>query len=189
MKKILVAITAFALLSCGSEHQEYQPVQINLAEEEAEILNAIASTQQLLIQNLMAHVDSTDLEPAVRFCAENAQHLTDSISKELGYHIHRLSAKNRNIRNEMNQLDWKAYRHFEQTKSDGSMATSYFDEVNQTYYSPIVLGMPLCLKCHGDAQSRDEKAYAIIQEIYPRDLAIDYQLGEIRGVWQVRKRH
>lgn len=175
--------------ACENKTDDFQPVAIDLTLEEDAIQDAIAKTQNLLIQNLMSRIDSLDLEPAVRFCAENAQSLTDSISKELGYNVKRISPKNRNSKNETSKMDLNAYRHFEKTKSDGEMATHYFDELNQTYYKPIILGMPLCLKCHGNIENRDANAYALIKELYPNDEAIDYNVGDLRGVWKVTKRH
>ncbi len=188
MKNVIFSISTLVLFSCANESIEYKPLPINLEEEEAQILDAIAATQQLLIQHLTARVDSTNLEPAVRFCAENAQRLTDSISNELGYAIRRISPKNRNTRNEATKKDWEVFRHFEKSKESGTMDKSYFDELNQTYYTPIVLGMPLCLKCHGTVETRDAQAYVIIQEYYPRDKAVDYALGDLRGLWSVRKK-
>lgn len=39
--------------------------------------------------------------------------------------------------------------------------------------------MPLCLNCHGS--TIDPELYSVIQKKYPKDKAIDYKVGEIRG--------
>lgn len=188
MKLMYFALAAAIFFSCATHQDEYEPTPIDLSTEESAIQDAILVTQQLLIGKLMAHVDSLDLEPAVRFCAENAQRLTDSISDELGYVIRRVSPENRNELNTVSKADMVAYRHFDKSKNAGKLAISYFDDVNQTYYAPIVLGMPLCLQCHGKAEDRNAAAFSLIQDFYPNDMAIDYGLGDLRGIWRVRKR-
>ena len=54
-----------------------------------------------------------------------------------------------------------------------------------TYYAPIRIGMPTCLKCHGEAKDIDAPALSKIKELYPFDKAIDYKIGEFRGAWKV----
>ena len=188
MKLIQFVFMASILASCVEHQDEYAPTPIDLSKEETTIQDAIQSTQQLLIGKLMAHVYSADFEPAVRFCAENAQRLTDSMSMVLGYNIRRVSPKNRNDLNAVSKADLVAYKHFDKTMNSGKLAKSYFDDVNQTYYTPIVLGMPLCLQCHGKKEDRNAAAYAHIQDFYPKDLAVDYDFGDLRGLWRVTKK-
>lgn len=190
MKTLTLTITALFLIACSSYSEDLnaEDITIDLEQEEQQIQDAILSTQQLLIGTLMSHVDSVDMTPAVRFCAEHAQHLTDSISEELGYTIRRVSPKNRNPKNEVSKTDFDAFKYFQKTKEEGQMAGSFFDELNQVYYTPIVLGMPLCLSCHGSEETRNTAAYQVIQEYYPTDKAVDYTIGDLRGVWRVSKR-
>lgn len=187
MKNLCFLTLLITLFSCSNETTDFAPKSIDLDKEEKAIQDAILQTQQLLVGKLLSYYDSLDLEPAVRFCAENAQRLTDSMSLELGYNLRRLSVNNRNKMNEVNKVDFDAHKHFEKTKVEGAMSKSYFDELNQLYYAPIVLGMPLCLQCHGRQEDRNGQAYALIQEYYPNDLAINYALGDLRGVWRVSK--
>jgi hypothetical protein len=117
MKNYLVVLPLVLFLSCSDETSLHAPIKIDLVNEEEAIQDAIVSTQQLLIGKLMSHIDTLDFEPAVTFCAENAQRLTDSISLELGYRIRRVSPKNRNERNAVSKADLNAYKHFENTKN------------------------------------------------------------------------
>ena len=187
MKRITLAIFASMLFACERHQDEQRPIPIDLSTEEKTIQDAILTTQQLLIGKLLTHVDSSDLTTAVRFCAENAQRLTDSISNELGYSIKRVSPMNRNDLNAVSEADLVAYKFFEKSKSSGQLAKSHFDSATQTYYAPIVLGMPLCLQCHGTQTDRNPRAYALIEEFYPKDRAVDYSLGDLRAVWKVKK--
>jgi hypothetical protein len=187
MKSLGLIALLITLFSCSNEVADYAPKALDLEKEEKAIQNAILQTQQLLVGKLLAYYDSLDLAPAVRFCAENAQRLTDSMSLELGYNLRRLSVKNRNQLNAVNKVDFDAYKHFQKTKAEGAMSKFYFDELNQLYFAPIVINTPLCLQCHGKQEDRNAKAYELIQEYYPNDHAIDYALGDLRGVWRVSK--
>ena len=53
------------------------------------------------------------------------------------------------------------------------------------YYAPIQI-KPLCLTCHG-IQNTDIHAdhLTLINEHYPADEAVDYSLGELRGMWSI----
>jgi hypothetical protein len=55
-----------------------------------------------------------------------------------------------------------------------------------TFFAPIVLNQPLCLKCHGEP-GRDIRPedLAIINRLYPQDQAKGFKLGELRGAWRV----
>jgi hypothetical protein len=45
--------------------------------------------------------------------------------------------------------------------------------------------MPLCLQCHGKPEERKADAYTLIEQYYPNDKAINYDLGALRGMWKV----
>ena len=48
------------------------------------------------------------------------------------------------------------------------------------YVEPIVL-QPLCLTCHGDSLAPEVAAR--IQDLYPQDRAVGYEVGDLRGVF------
>jgi hypothetical protein len=54
-----------------------------------------------------------------------------------------------------------------------------------TYYKPILIGMPTCLKCHGSEKEIDSKTLEIINDRYPNDLAKGYKMGDFRGAWKI----
>jgi len=154
-------------------------------QEKNQIDNAILATQQLLIGKLVAQVESSNFESAVRFCARNAQHLTDSMSQAFGYNIRRISPRNRNENNVLNHNDELAFAHFENSLKAGAMDKYFIPKNAETYYAPILLGMPLCLQCHGKEEDRNAEAYTLVKQFYPNDKAINYDLGALRGMWKV----
>jgi hypothetical protein len=55
----------------------------------------------------------------------------------------------------------------------------------QWVFAPILTN-GMCLQCHGEPGSDvDETTLAVIRKKYPNDLAIDYGLNELRGIWKV----
>jgi hypothetical protein len=56
---------------------------------------------------------------------------------------------------------------------------------NLIYYKPIRIGMPTCLKCHGNEQELDQAAFQKIKTLYPEDKAINYSMGDLRGMWKI----
>ncbi len=160
------------------ESQE-EPVNTDLLD------SVIMEVQSTLISNLTKAIDEQGIESAALFCAEKAQGLTDSMSNVLGYKVRRISDRNRNTANELDNYEKEVFLAFQSSKENGTMIHSQVNESDRKYYKPILLGMPLCLKCHGSSEDRDEAAYAVISDKYPNDMAINYTLGELRGMWVV----
>lgn len=188
MKLTILFAMSLGLASCVYyQHEEnvYVPEPWNPLAEQAQIDDAILATQQLLVGKLISHADGDNLDAAVHFCTKNAQTLTDSMSQVLGYNIRRISPLNRNEKNALNSGEELAFSHFEKTFNTGSLAKYFVDENSEAYYTPILLGMPLCLQCHGKPEERNAKAYALIEQYYPNDKAINYDLGALRGMWKV----
>lgn len=188
IKFTFLAASMVFLSSCVYyQHEEnvYVPEPWNPLEEQTQIDDAILATQQLLVGKLISHVDGENLDEAVHFCAKNAQTLTDSMSQVLGYDIRRISPQNRNDKNALNTDDALAFEQFENSLASGALDKFFVPENQNAYYTPILLGMPLCLQCHGKAEDRNPQAYALIQQYYPNDKAINYDLGALRGMWKV----
>jgi hypothetical protein len=54
------------------------------------------------------------------------------------------------------------------------------------YYKPILV-QSMCLNCHGSipGQLKPEVA-AVVDSLYPGDLARNYKEGDLRGAWHIR---
>ena len=52
------------------------------------------------------------------------------------------------------------------------------------YYEPIVV-QALCLKCHGQYDLVDDATAATLTSLYPDDKAVDYNVGDLRGMFVV----
>jgi hypothetical protein len=55
-----------------------------------------------------------------------------------------------------------------------------------TFYMPITIISPLCLRCHGKIGTDiSQEDYAVIKSLYPNDEATSYTMNELRGMWKV----
>lgn len=55
-----------------------------------------------------------------------------------------------------------------------------------TFYSPILLGHPVCLQCHGAAGTEIAPGtLQVIDRLYPTDQARVFRLQELRGLWAI----
>lgn len=56
---------------------------------------------------------------------------------------------------------------------------------SERYLQPIVVG-PLCLSCHGAVAAQSTELRTVLQGEYPRDAAVEYALGDLRGAFSLR---
>lgn len=126
---------------------------------------------------------------ALSVCSERAPQITAEVSKKHGVTLRRASEKPRNPKNQPDALEQAALMAFAKalaaqeapkpqtlTNLDGSIS----------YFAPIVLGNPLCLKCHGSTEHDiTAETLTTIRTSYPDDKATGYQLGQLRGLWHV----
>ena len=62
----------------------------------------------------------------------------------------------------------------------------YSDGSTNKFFAPI-LTKELCLSCHGTPGNQlSEADYAFIKEIYPYDKAINFNSGDLRGIWSIK---
>ena len=139
-----------------------------------------ATAQAELLKNVGKAMKVGGPVNAVDFCNVHASSIIDSLSDALKATISRVSDKSRNPNNAASEEEKAIMAFFAQHKQVKDTL------VGDTYYKPIVLGMPTCLKCHGKAVSEiDKPTFIIINERYPNDLAKDYALGDMRGLWKI----
>lgn len=140
--------------------------------------------QGVLLQNVAGAIQKGGTDYAIEFCNTKAMPLTDSVSTKINVQIQRLSDKNRNPNNTIQtKMDHTAW---ETIKKNQKAIVEQDENGDVFYYKPILLGMPTCLKCHGNTNDISESTQQIIAQKYPNDLAINYKLGDLRGMWKIK---
>lgn len=141
------------------------------------------AVQNRLLQNVATAIEDGGTEYAVSFCSTRAIPLTDSIAESYLATVERLSDRNRNPENaiatERDSLAWQ------RTINEKASFVELGDEGEVIYYRPILIAMPTCLKCHG-GEEIDESTRIALQEKYPHDKAVGYEMGDLRGMWKIR---
>lgn len=177
-KLFLTAFFMIILISCNSSLNKGKNSQNGISISMAE--NIVGISQQTLVKTVSQKISEHGAPHAITFCNENALPLLDSISNIHGVSITRISEKYRNPKNKPDKEDLLALKAL----STGSI--KYYQNKNASiYYAPIRIGMPTCLKCHGEAKDIDAPTISKIKELYPYDKAVDYKIGEFRGCWKV----
>lgn len=107
--------------------------------------------------------------------------LTNKLSESSKAQILRLSDKNRNPVNQLiTKKDKAIFQAFKNTSLKDTVVQFRKEYV---YYKPIKIGMPTCLKCHGNTETDlSPDVASIIAQKYPIDKATGYQLGDLRGL-------
>ena len=57
-------------------------------------------------------------------------------------------------------------------------------KIYYVYYKPLKVA-PFCLKCHGNPENMDRRVLEVIRKKYPKDKAINFKAGDLRGACKV----
>ena len=118
-------------------------------------------------------------EAAISACRISAPDIAAALSRD-GVRVGRASHRLRNPSNAA--PDWVApiLDDYANDPSDRAPRTVPLGDDRSGYVEPIVL-QPLCLTCHGESLA--PPVAARIRDLYPRDRAVGYEVGELRGVF------
>ncbi|SEV93662.1 Tll0287-like domain-containing protein [Kaistella antarctica] len=148
-------------------------------------LHAFATeTKKLLMKNVGEQMKIGGPESALEFCNIQAMPLTKSMSDKHGLVISRVSDKRRNPKNIANSEELKLIEQYKKQLLAGELLKPVRTETH--YYEPLVTNA-MCLQCHGEpGKNVQPKVAAKIADLYPNDLAMDYQENEVRGLISIK---
>ncbi len=184
MKRVILfsLITATSLIA-----GEANATNSNMPQEVKEGIKYIKMLGKELKANVKMRMkkDKSGVE-AAEFCANNASKIAKSVSAKFpeGVRVYRTSLKVRNTNHKPDETDIKILNQL-QAKFDKKepvkkpLVVKVGDKVR--VYKPLVIE-PVCLKCHGNINNINPKIKEIISKKYPDDKAINYKVGDLRGV-------
>lgn len=199
--QVLLWVLPFALLACKGEGAGKGQDNAQ-SEKQAEVrvgqtlttddyrekgLRYAMAVQATLGKTLQQKIKEEGTLGAIEFCNVNALAITDSLSREFGATISRITDRPRNPQNRATEEEMKYVEAYKEDLAEGHNAKGLVALQDDTihFYYPIVTNS-LCLKCHGTPQSEiTPEVYAKIQELYPEDRAIAYSSEQLRGLWKV----
>ena len=126
---------------------------------------------------------------AIEVCSVQAPAIAAQLTKETGWNVKRVSLKARNSSTATpDAWETKVLKQFDERQANGEPAKkmAYAEIVDGQYRFMKAQGVePLCLKCHGEQVKAEVQAALKLN--YPKDTAMGYKLGEIRGAFSLTK--
>jgi len=192
-KYLFSVILLLVLISCGNQAKKIEPKQTRLTGEES--LKYIAKgdfivkgSSRVLGKHIKEKMSEGGILEAIKYCNLVAYPLLDSLSKKLNVSIQRITQKARNLKNKANSSQIKILEEFEDISSGGMISPPIVTKSNDktNFYSPINI-KPFCLNCHGGIKTNiGEDKYKFIKKLYPKDEAVNYADGDLRGMWVIQ---
>lgn len=183
-KIIVLTIALISIISCNENKKTPVKTKENSSKNYTAIGKEYAiSTKKILGKNLKKAIAEGGTVKALAFCNENANPLTHQMEVKYNATIKRVSDKNRNPNNKATETELAHIETFKKALKNGDQIKPIIEKSNGKvyFYMPIKTG-GLCLQCHG---TPTEEVQTKIKELYPNDLAIGYDVNQVRGIWSI----
>lgn len=145
------------------------------------------ATKKELGKNLMKAISEKGTPGAVDFCHIKALPITAEKEKEFNASIKRASDQPRNPANKANARENEVILTFKEAIENGEKPEAIVDKNGDKFefYYPITTN-DMCLQCHGRVgEEVTEETYQTIKLKYPEDLAVGYEVNQVRGIWHI----
>ncbi len=186
MKKFIYLIPFVLVFACGSKESSQTTDKIDSVYLKKG--NMIAKISfETISGELQKALANGGIENALRYCNENAYPITDSLSTAHQVSIKRVSNKNRNPRNKADKMEEYLIKGFGIDLNEGNELSPkmVLKDDSVMFYKPIIT-QALCLNCHGTPGKEITFSNdSLIQALYPKDKAVDYQENQLRGLWRI----
>ncbi len=191
MKKVvfIVSVLFLILSACNSHESKNESIAPEKYSDYLQKGNEISNLAQgVLLSNVGTAIQKGGTEYAVEFCNLKASSIIDSLNLANRCTISRVSDKNRNPQNFLqNETDENIWAYYSAHSAEILTDTLIQEQGKLFYYKPIKTGMPTCLKCHGTVgEDIATGTYEKLQKLYPTDLATGYHLNDFRGLWKIQ---
>lgn len=150
-------------------------------------LDYASAAKSQLGSNLMKAVQEKGTVGAIGFCHNEATGLTDSVSIMNNAVIKRVSDKPRNPKNKASSEELGYIDSFKKALATGGEVEPIVNTVEGEvhFYYPITTNA-MCLQCHGTPDEQIAPAtMATLKKLYPKDLAVGYDVNQVRGIWSI----
>ena len=188
-ERFAIFISWFLVLSCHGNKKDHLSDD-RMRQVVMEQGNRISlAAQKALGGQLKAALAEGGVQHAVQFCHLAAYPILDTLSTDLAVTVKRTSLKLRNPKNQPGGKEKQVLKNYTQLQSDGEVLkpmVEMLDKDQMLYAKPILLDNPLCLNCHGQVGTQiTEENYGFIKNLYSQDEAINFEMGDFRGIWSI----
>ncbi len=167
-------------------------------ERQAALVDEARKTAGGLIQTLggelQAAMRAGGPGEAISVCKDKAPKIAAEASQKSGMQVKRVSPKNRNPKGVPDAWELEAQAALEKRLAAGEKPETLdmYAVVNtwrgaEFRYAKALVTQPVCVTCHGAADSLPDVVKAKLATEYPNDKATGYAPGMIRGVLSIRK--
>ena len=170
----------------GMQKKQTQSEVKDLSYEERGVQYAL-STKAVLGKKLIGTLQKKGAVAALEFCNTSAYPLTDSMAIVNNANIKRVTDKPRNHNNLANSYELNQIEMFKKQLDSNSEIEPIVTEIDDKVhvYYPIITN-DMCLQCHGKPNETIKKeTLNKLEQLYPNDKAIGYNINEIRGIWSI----
>ncbi len=182
-KKILIFTVLLSLFSCNEKLSNKEKLEyISKGKEITQ------STFKELSSNLIAQMKLGGPMQAIPFCNTEAIPITKKKEQKFNVSIKRTSEKLRNTENKATERELQIINNYRNALKNNRELTPVVEKninKNIQFYAPIIIDAK-CLACHGKfGEELNVKTDSLVKKLYPKDLAIGYKAGDIRGIWSI----
>jgi hypothetical protein len=187
MKPLL--IKTLLLLAC------FIPGELNADPVDPLVVEARGIVQKFfgsLKDELQSVIKDAGPVSAISICKLKAPRISKEFSMLSGWYVARTSLKLRSPHNEPDAWETKVMQTFEARKAEGEPVSKLeyserlqIDGKQIFRYMKAIEIQELCLNCHG-TQIKPEIAL-ILDQLYPKDRARGFEVGDIRGAFSLAK--
>ena len=183
MKKTLMLTTALCVSMLNA--QDAPKGELSKKQEGVKYIKMLGKTLKTHLKAEMKS-DKTGLK-AMTFCTDKADELTKEVNTKLpkGVTVRRTALKARSEKNKPDALDVaimeRIISDMNNTKVDLGKPLMVETPSSYRVYKPLFI-KPVCMKCHGNDKTVDPKVKEAISKNYPNDKAINFKIGDLRGV-------
>ena len=172
LRPVHAALLAAAVVAAASACGGKQP------DDDAALARARAF-QQALKQELMAAMAEGGPVRAVAVCSERAPALAQAASTG-GYRLRRVGTKTRSLGNSPSKADGDALDRLLADATAPFVRMEGDGDARWRHYVPLRVEAA-CLLCHGPKAGMSGELQQALAARYPKDEAVGYALGDLRG--------
>lgn len=181
-QKYIIGLLGILIITLAACIQDKAGLQVDKWLTEGKIITS--ATFKALSGELQQAMKAGGVAEAVQYCNVKALPITDSLAQKYNATIKRTSDRIRNPNNRADSTELAIIKTYKTALAAGhEIAPQILRQGTEHHYYAPIITQGLCLNCHGS--KTDMPAYDIIAELYPDDLATDYEMGELRGIWSV----
>jgi hypothetical protein len=187
----LVFFLFIGLFSCAVKEQKQTVENKTILISDSIYLNTgnvlVAKTFDTLRNSLLSAIKRDGFPGAITFCNERAYPITGTYADSVT--IRRTALRFRNPQNQPDSMELLVLTEMDALVKASKIPAVKLIRNSSTgeihFFKPIML-QPLCFNCHGTLEKQIQPAtHARIQALYPDDQAINFNEGDLRGVWHI----